>query len=183
MNLNKIAEESRASIEHDDLKTLLPIIASINPKNILEIGTWKGYSAETWIRAFNPIQLFTLEKDSVSIIDYTIPRGRNPEFEFLYNSDSHDEKILERIKRDLEEVDFLFIDGDHSEEGVRKDFEMYSPLVRKGGVIVFHDVVYTSPDPLSPVMVKPLWDELKLQYPYVEIKAGKNSTGIGLIWV
>jgi len=33
------------------------------------------------------------------------------------------------------QVDFLFIDGDHSYEGVKKDFEMYSSLVRKGGVV------------------------------------------------
>jgi len=32
-------------------------------------------------------------------------------------------------------LDFLFIDGDHSYEGVRRDFEMYSPLVREGGII------------------------------------------------
>jgi hypothetical protein len=30
-------------------------------------------------------------------------------------------------------VDFLFIDGDHTYEGVKKDFEMYSPLVRREG--------------------------------------------------
>jgi predicted O-methyltransferase YrrM len=38
-------------------------------------------------------------------------------------------------------VDFLFIDADHSYEGVKKDFEMYSPLVRKGGIIAFHDII------------------------------------------
>jgi hypothetical protein len=41
------------------------------------------------------------------------------------------------------EVDFLFIDGDHSYEGVKKDFEMYSPLVKSGGLIAFHDIVDT----------------------------------------
>ena len=34
----------------------------------------------------------------------------------------------------------LFIDGDHSYEGVKKDFEMWSPFVVKGGLIAFHDV-------------------------------------------
>jgi hypothetical protein len=33
----------------------------------------------------------------------------------------------------------LFIDGDHRYEGVRRDFEMYSPLVGAGGLIAFHD--------------------------------------------
>ena len=42
------------------------------------------------------------------------------------------------------EYDVLVIDGDHSYDGVKVDFELYGPLVRKGGVIVFDD--YGSPD-------------------------------------
>ncbi|BBO79781.1 hypothetical protein DSCO28_03470 [Desulfosarcina ovata subsp. sediminis] len=34
----------------------------------------------------------------------------------------------------------LFIDGDHSYEGVKKDFEMWSPFIVKSGIIAFHDV-------------------------------------------
>jgi predicted O-methyltransferase YrrM len=38
-------------------------------------------------------------------------------------------------------LDFLFIDGDHTYEGVKQDFEMYTPLVRKGGLVAMHDIV------------------------------------------
>ncbi|WP_414530442.1 class I SAM-dependent methyltransferase [Nodularia chucula] len=38
-------------------------------------------------------------------------------------------------------LDILFIDGDHSFEGVKRDFEYYSRFVRDGGFIVFHDIV------------------------------------------
>jgi len=34
---------------------------------------------------------------------------------------------------------FLFIDGDHSYEGVRNDLEKFAPLVANGGLVVFHD--------------------------------------------
>lgn len=37
------------------------------------------------------------------------------------------------------EIDFLFIDGDHSEEGVREDWRLWSPLVRLGGHVALHD--------------------------------------------
>lgn len=33
----------------------------------------------------------------------------------------------------------LLIDADHSYDGVRQDFELWSPLVAPGGVIIFHD--------------------------------------------
>jgi len=36
-------------------------------------------------------------------------------------------------------IDFLFIDGDHSYEGVKKDFELYSTLLTDKGIIVIHD--------------------------------------------
>jgi predicted O-methyltransferase YrrM len=39
------------------------------------------------------------------------------------------------------EGDFLFIDGDHTYQGVKQDFQMYSPLVKKGGIVAFHDIV------------------------------------------
>ena len=40
-------------------------------------------------------------------------------------------------------IDVLFIDGDHSYEGVLTDWLLYNPLVRKGGIVAFHDVLPT----------------------------------------
>ena len=42
-----------------------------------------------------------------------------------------------------ESVDLVFIDGDHSEEGARRDLGAWVPKVRPGGVIAGHD--YDSP--------------------------------------
>ena len=36
-------------------------------------------------------------------------------------------------------VDLVFVDGDHSETGVRSDWELWNPLVAPGGVMLFHD--------------------------------------------
>jgi hypothetical protein len=36
-------------------------------------------------------------------------------------------------------VDFLFIDGDHSYDGVRRDWDDWTPLVREGGRVALHD--------------------------------------------
>lgn len=42
--------------------------------------------------------------------------------------------VLQDIK-----IDFLFIDGDHSYDGVKLDFELYINLLSENGVIVLHD--------------------------------------------
>ncbi|HET7049139.1 MAG TPA: class I SAM-dependent methyltransferase [Solirubrobacteraceae bacterium] len=37
------------------------------------------------------------------------------------------------------EVDLVFIDGDHSPEGCREDWDLWHPHVRRGGAVAFHD--------------------------------------------
>jgi predicted O-methyltransferase YrrM len=39
--------------------------------------------------------------------------------------------------------DVLFIDGDHSYDGVKADFERWGPHVRDGGHLLFHDATDT----------------------------------------
>jgi hypothetical protein len=36
-------------------------------------------------------------------------------------------------------IDYLHIDGDHSYEGVKKDFELYSTIMNPNGIISIHD--------------------------------------------
>ena len=40
-------------------------------------------------------------------------------------------------------LDVLFIDGDHQYASVLTDWLLYSPLVRPGGIVAFHDVALT----------------------------------------
>ena len=57
-------------------------------------------------------------------------------------ADSHCDRTLSQVKRWLSgtRLDFLLIDGDHSLSGVSQDYRMYSPMVRPGGWIGFHDI-------------------------------------------
>jgi len=36
-------------------------------------------------------------------------------------------------------VDFLYIDGDHAYDAVKRDYEAWHPFVKKNGIIGFHD--------------------------------------------
>ena len=45
-------------------------------------------------------------------------------------------------------IDMLFIDGDHSYEGVKADWKRFLPFVKPFGVVIFHDTLWDiRPDP------------------------------------
>ncbi|MCS5694107.1 class I SAM-dependent methyltransferase [Cyanobium sp. FGCU-6] len=48
--------------------------------------------------------------------------------------------VLEQIRSITSELDLLLIDGDHSYEGVKADWEAYKALLREGSTVVFHDI-------------------------------------------
>lgn len=45
------------------------------------------------------------------------------------------------------QVDFIFIDGDHSIEGIKKDWELYAGKVQPGGYMLLHDTRVPAHDP------------------------------------
>lgn len=70
--------------------------------------------------------------------------------EFSNNTDCYEEfivpvrglstDVLEQIKNHASSLDLLFIDGDHSYEGVKADWDAYKALLREGSTVVFHDI-------------------------------------------
>lgn len=56
--------------------------------------------------------------------------------------------------------DFIFIDGDHTYEGVKQDFLNYSPFCKTGSVIAFHDIIDSQRHRDRNVYVAKFWNEL-----------------------
>lgn len=65
-------------------------------------------------------------------------KNKNSTFEYIKGS-SYDDSIVQTVYNKVEKIDLLFIDGDHSEQAVYKDFNNYSKLVTKNGYICFDD--------------------------------------------
>ncbi|MEM2901131.1 MAG: class I SAM-dependent methyltransferase [Candidatus Bathyarchaeia archaeon] len=172
-----------------EIKGLLEIIKKLNPKNVLEIGTASGGTLFLFSRASSP---------DATIVSVDLPGGpfgggyskgkalifksfaRAKQKIYLLRADSHNHSTLEKIKFILldKKLDFLFIDGDHSYEGVKKDFETYSPLVRNGGIIAFHDIV--PGDPKYVGGVPKFWKEIKPKFNHTEIVENRKQSGCGI---
>lgn len=99
-------------------------------------------------------------------------------FEMLYLNSP-----IDQYQSEIELLDFLFIDGDHTYEGVKQDFEMYSGLVREGGLIAFHDINDTERHRERNVYVGKFWKELTKktdEFHFIEFNAHEDWAGIGI---
>jgi predicted O-methyltransferase YrrM len=172
-----------------EIAKLLEIMADLKPRVVLEIGTAGGGTLFLFTRAADP---------NAKIISIDLPGGpfgggypkwrttlyksfaRGGQKIYLLRRNSHDPRTLYEVERILggERVDFLFMDGDHTYLGVKRDFEMYSPLVREGGIITFHDIVPGPPENMGGV--PEFWNKIKTRYRHLEIVRDWNQGGFGI---
>lgn len=101
----------------------------------------------------------------------------------LIRGDSHRAETVAKLKAILNgrAIDFLFIDGDHSYEGVEKDFSIYRSFMASSGMIALHDIAETSPQKRCDV--HRFWQEIKNEFNCTEIvkHSSRKKFGIGLI--
>ena len=173
-----------------ELVSLATEISRLRPQNAMEIGTYLGGTLFLLCRLAHPdasVISLDLHRGTLGgarkLIYYSFPKA--PQRLHVVTGDSHSPQTLAQVARKLgsAKLDFLFIDGDHSYEGVKKDFEMYSPLVRAGGIIAFHDIVAHPPE--LQCHVKEFWDEVKRRYRHKELIESPRQqwAGIGLLYL
>lgn len=143
-------------------------IASLLPKNsvVVEIGSWKGKS--TWCIAQG------LKKGIINCIDPFNASGEEGSKE-IYEMTKGDKSLLEQFEANLanipssvqiktlngysnefvgnvKNIDFLFIDGNHSIESCKFDFENFEKDIKPGGYLALHDYDASRPE-LGPTWV------------------------------
>lgn len=134
-----------------ELAALVEAVIGKQPRAVLEIGTFAGGTLRCWCQCAT---------DDAILVSVDMPGGpggggydperanvirgfaRAGQELVLIEGDSHAAETRTRVKEALRgrKLDFLFIDGDHTYEGVKADFEDYRRLVRRGGLIAFHDI-------------------------------------------
>ncbi len=173
----------------EEITELLDVLVGFKPKVVLEIGTASGGTLFSFAMVADP---------EASIVTIDLPGETYPTWKtilfrsfvradqeiYCIRSDSHSSSTLSEVRRilDSRKVDFLFIDGDHTYEGVKRDFEMYGPLVKRGGIIALHDIVRHPPE--TGCEVHRFWEEIRNSFRNVEVVKDWNQgwAGIGILY-
>src|SRR6266550_1401987 len=121
----------------EELAGFLALVMDLDPLDlIVEVGSFDGGTLWAW------------QQICPQVVGVDLPPPGHEDTVRLNSlgcqivcGDSHDQATVDRLAGLLNRpVDMLFIDGDHTYDGVKADYEMYSPLVRPGGLIGFHDI-------------------------------------------
>jgi cephalosporin hydroxylase len=132
---------------------LYEMTLELRPENVLEIGVRQAQSTRSILSA-----LYKNGGGKLTSIDLRDRTERIPDFLLPFWStvvgDSHSREIFESVITPGYSCSLLLIDGDHSYEGVKKDYELYSPYVKKGGYILLHDILNKD------CGVPQFWDEI-----------------------
>ena len=141
-----------ASLRLDEAAYLYRLVRAEDPATVVEIGRFRGGSTLLIAAA--------LEGGVVHSYDIETRQGRNgADLDAQLVAALERFGLADRVSLHVADsrtadppsgaIDVLFIDGDHSEDGVRADVEHWSQQVAAGGHLLFHDAV-DAPDFISP---------------------------------
>jgi predicted O-methyltransferase YrrM len=179
--------------QRSEIGSLLEILQQNPPKYVCEIGTASGGTLFLLTQVCRPDALL-LSVDLGLSFERCLVHARfasRRQKIVSVRGDSSAPGTLRRARSLLRghPLDLLFIDGDHSYQGVKADFVNYSPLVRRGGLIVLHDIVpdfgtrYGKPTGSHTGGVPVFWGEIKAQLRTSELieDPGQDGYGIGIV--
>lgn len=171
--------------KRSEIIALAKVVAVLQPKIILEIGTARGGTLLVWssIASDKVITCDLVHRDAQRPLLEALPPPASKCRVKLLTGNSHEAAFKQRIAQELNgrKADFLFIDGDHTESGVAQDYNDYKEFVRPGGIIAFHDIVESQPFPDN--QVYHFWKKVKPGKAVEEFvnDPGQCGFGIGII--
>ena len=127
-----------------DMEAIYPALKKLGKDSVyLEVGVRNGRSL-SWARLISRGDVYGIDINNELHTHHPLLKNIN----FIHAESN------EAVKSWTLPIDVLFIDGDHTKKGVRDDWKNFSPFVKRGGIVYFHDADATSPE------VRRLFDEL-----------------------
>ena len=163
------------------------LVDTLRPRNIVELGTHYGSSYFSFCQAVSKLDLETccFAVDTWGGDEHAGLYGEEVYRQVSEYNQQHYSGFSTLIRSTFDQaldhfsqgsIDLLHIDGLHTFEAVRHDFESWLPKLSERAVVIMHDTNVRE----RGFGVFQLWDELKRQYPHFEFSHGH---GLGVVGV
>jgi len=161
-----------------EIENLQLTVTNHNPKVIVEIGTANGGTLARWLEIPSSETIISIDypvgihggqgfEERTYVISDAVEQSNLTKKEFYaVNGNSKDPYLINRVNELLNgrKIDFLFIDGDHTYEGVKGDFEIYKQFLSDDAIVGFHDIINSEYHIQHNCYVSKFWNELKEEY-------------------
>jgi predicted O-methyltransferase YrrM len=142
---------SQGMMHQLDIEALAAALFHCQPRRIFEIGTYRGASSDMMLRLLPEARVISIafaspekgkrqfNNDQLPVEDVgslVSPENRGRFTQLI--GDSHRIDPVDFV-RDHGQMDMVFIDGDHSWDGVRQDTDLARAILAPGGAIIWHD--------------------------------------------
>lgn len=120
--------------------------------HVVEVGVFKGKNAKNILKNLNVEKIYLIDpylkyenykKDSLESYN-ALDKAKK---EAKKRLSKYSKKITwinkfsdDAIKDIPNNIDFIYIDGNHNYKYVKKDIENYFPIIKKGGILAGHDI-------------------------------------------
>jgi hypothetical protein len=163
------------------------IVDVLRPSTFVELGTHSGNSYSAFCQAIQragiPSSAFAV--DTWKGDEHANLYGEEIFTEFSHFHDSHFAGFSRLVRSTFDDavnyfsdssIDLLHIDGLHTYDAVKHDFETWLPKLSSGGVVLFHDINVRE----NEFGVWKYWQELTTAHPYFRFD---HCNGLGVLGI
>ena len=176
-HVNNNRQKKISAIAHNALKPpklaqlLYRLAADLQPTSIIELGTCLGITTLYLQKAAPNAKVYTLEgcPETANIAKESFNKAHLDNIELITGNFDN---TLPGVLNKLQQLDFVFVDGNHQKEATLKYFEWCLPKVYEGTMLIFDDIYWSEG-------MKEAWATIKA---HPQVTATVDLFWIGLVF-